>query len=122
MKISEAYASSYLKAADTGGRELDATIADCRLEDLGDETKPVLHFVGKDRGLVLNKTNATTLVDAYGDETDAWRGRRVVIYSSKTQFQGRMVDALRIRVPAESSPAPAAPPAPSDGFNDDIPW
>jgi hypothetical protein len=65
------------------------------------ETKPVLYFVGKKKGLVLNKTNATKLSAAYGDETDEWAGKDVILYPDQATFQGRVVDCIRVRVPAK---------------------
>jgi hypothetical protein len=107
MRISDAFPGSYLKAPDLQGRTVSAAIAEVRLEDLGGEEKPVLYFQGKDRGLVLNKTNAGALVSAYGDETTAWTGQRVELFVARVMFQGRMVDGIRVRVPA---PAPQATP------------
>lgn len=116
MLISAAFPGSYLKAQDLQGRTIPVTIADCRMEDLGGEEKPVLYFEGKERGLVLNKTNASFLVDAYGDETSQWRGRPIELYPARVQFQGRMVDAIRVRVPApplhQPAPGAAAPAQP----------
>lgn len=110
MLISTAFPGTYLKAQDLQGRTIPVTIADCRMEDLGGEEKPVLYFEGKERGLVLNKTNASLLVDAYGDETSQWHGRPIELYPARVQFQGRMVDAIRVRVPAPPlhQPAPGA--------------
>lgn len=114
MKITDAFPSNYLKAADLNGRTVKVTIADCELEHLDDEQKPVLRFQGKQKGMVLNRTNAAVLAAALGDETGAWVGREVELYPDRTMFQGRMVDCLRLRVPA--------PPAPTAGADSDIPW
>lgn len=105
MKISDAYPSAYIKAADLQGRAITVTISDCRLEHFDDESKPLLLFVGASKGLLLNKTNAGTLADAFGDETDDWRGRVVELYPARVMFGGRMVDAIRLRVPT-TAPAP----------------
>ena len=63
------------------------------------EKKPVLYFIGKAKGLVLNKTNGETLSSAYGDETDVWRESIVVLYPTTTSFKGQTVPCLRVRVP-----------------------
>jgi hypothetical protein len=138
MKISDAYPGSYLKAADLQGRAPRVTIADCRMEHFDDESKPLLLFVGKERGLILNKTTAGILVARLGDDTDAWLWRVVELYPDRVMFQGRMVDAIRVRMPAvHQTPPPAAPPAQNPAhaasfqaqapaaappFNDDIPF
>jgi hypothetical protein len=76
---------------------------------VGDGEKPIITFVGKDKGLVLNKTNATMIVDSYGDESDVWVGKEIELYPDKVNYQGQIVPCLRVRIPQ------AAPPPPSDG-------
>ncbi|MGV3518837.1 MAG: hypothetical protein ACO1TH_17255 [Luteitalea sp.] len=119
MRIGSAFPSKYLKAADLQGRRVAVTIDRVELEDVDDgDHKPVLYFRGAERGLVLNRTNAAALTDHLGtDETDQWRGRRVVLFPTRVDFQGRRVDAIRID-PAEASsassvPAPASSAVPS---------
>lgn len=89
MKIGAAFPSKYLKAADLQGRRVPVTIDRVELEDVDDgDRKPVLYFRGTDRGLVLNRTNAAALTDHLGtDETDQWRGRRVVLFPTRVDFQ-----------------------------------
>jgi len=110
MKMSAAFPSKYLKAADLNGREVTVTIEDCQMEKLGEDTRPVLYFRGKDKGLVLNKTNAGMIADSYGDDSDGWTGQPIVIYPDKTLFQGQMTPCLRVRVPAQVAAAGEEPP------------
>ena len=76
MKISAAFPSDYLKCADLGEQPRLVTIRTCVQEWLGQgkdkEQKPVLYFEKGPKGLVLNKTNAKTIVKAYGDDTTGW--------------------------------------------------
>lgn len=99
MKISEEFPSKWLKASDLGGREVRVTMANTEREKIGDDTKLVLYFKGKERGVVLNKTNAGTISDAYGDDTDDWFDQPLILFAVKTDFQGKVVDAIRCRVP-----------------------
>lgn len=103
MKISEAFPSKYLKADDLGGREVTITIDKVERVDVGTEAepqvKPVLYFRDHKKGLVMNVTNATTMRDAYGDETDGWRGKEVILYATPVDFKGQRVPGLRVRVP-----------------------
>lgn len=112
MKMSNSFPSKFLRADDLQGKEVRVTLDRCVYEDVsGDgENKPVLYFQGKKKGLVLNKTNATKLSAAYGDESDDWDGKEAVLYPDSTQFQGRMVDCIRIRVPAQQADPSEAPP------------
>ena len=113
MKIGAAFPGQYLKAADLQGKRIRVVIDKVEMEDIGGETKPVLHFRGKSRGVVLNKTNANAIWGINGsDDTDDWPGTEIVLFPSKTDFQGKRVDCIRID-PPERQPAPkAAPPPP----------
>ena len=52
-------------------------------------------FVGKTKRLLLNKTNATTLATAFGDETDGWIGRKVRLFTRATdKGQGVRIEPL----------------------------
>lgn len=132
MKMSVAFPSKYIAAADLQGRQVDVEIERVEMEDIGDDHKPVAYFVGKSKGLVLNKTNASVIADIYGDETDAWLGRVVTLFPTKVDYQGKRVDAVRVMAPRNAAPLAAAPPrqqtpAPSarntaDIIDDQIPF
>lgn len=100
-KVSEAFPSQFLRAADLQGRTIRAQIDSVRFEDVGSEQKLIVYFAGKDKGLVLNKTNASTVAMAFGDETDNWQGNMIELFPQAVAFQGQMVPAIRVRVPAE---------------------
>ena len=69
------------------------------LEEVGQdrEQKMVAYFRGKQKGLVLNKTNSHALASKFGDDTDDWSGKSVQLYSEPVFFQGRKTDGLRLR-------------------------
>lgn len=123
MKISEEFPSQYLKAADLGGREIRVTMGRVERETIGTDKKLVLYFKGKEKGLVLNKTNAGTIGDGYGDDTDDWYEQSLILFSVKTDYQGKVVDAIRCRVPTAKDNREVAPRRPvggvSDNFRDD---
>lgn len=100
MKIIEVFPGNYLKADGLQGRSVKAVIAGCSLEDLGSEKKPLLHFEGRQKGLVMNKTNSNVIASAYGDDTNGWVGQTIELYPAKAAFKGEIVDAIRVRVPA----------------------
>ena len=126
MKISAAFPSNYLKAADLNDRNVKVTMDRVEMEDIGGDHKPILYFQGKDKGLVLNKTNSNNISAAYGDDTDEWRGCELVLYPAMTDFQGKTVPCIRVRAPAAKDRAPQRPaqPAPRESENpsDDIPF
>jgi len=114
MKIGAAFPGQYLKAADLQGKRVRVVIDKVEMEDIGGEPKPVLHFRGKSRGVVLNKTNATSIWGINGsDEFDDWGGTEIVLFPSKTEFQGKRVDCIRIDPPDAPAPKPKPVPEPT---------
>ena len=117
MDINSAFPSNFLKAADLPqGQDVRVTMDTVALEQMpGDnEQRPVLRFRGKEKGLVLNRTNAETIAHAFGPETLHWSGRQVLLFVASTSFNGRMVPCIRVRVASGQgtpAPAPAAAPA-----------
>lgn len=96
MNINEQFPSKYLKASDLKGAKVRVTISRVEAEEVGDGKKPVAYFVGKDKGLVLNKTNAMIIASQFGPETAGWEGGEIFVYPGKTQFNGQMVDCLKV--------------------------
>jgi len=93
--------SKWLTAADLKSREVKLTIELTQVEDVGDNRKLVIHFLGKEKGLALNKTNARMIAESYGNNSDNWDGKEIVLYPTKTEFQGKMVDCIRVRIPMD---------------------
>jgi hypothetical protein len=82
--------SQWMKAADLDeGEELLLKIKDVTEETVGagkdKETKLCVWFTNHKKGLLLNKTNNRTLRGAFGDETDEWIGKRVVVFVLETE-------------------------------------
>lgn len=99
MNINGAFPSDYLRASDLNGRAFTMNMARVELAKIGDDEKPILYFQGADKGLALNKTNAGTISDLYGDETDNWFGRPIEVFPDQTDFQGKRVACIRVRAP-----------------------
>lgn len=112
------FPNNYIAAADLqeaekkGKKEVVLTISQVRKEklktDRGDEIKPIIYFRemeqrhAKDadkenKRLVLNKTNARTIMGMHGNETDDWIGKKVALYATKCQAFGKQVDCVRVR-------------------------
>lgn len=102
MNVNDAFPSKTLKASDLDGNQVTVTIARVDIEKMGSDTKPVVYFKGKDKGLVLNKTNAKRIVEITGSgETDDWKGHAIILYPTETEFQGETVDCIRIKKPGQ---------------------
>jgi hypothetical protein len=128
MNVNEAFPSKFLKASDIGDAQPTVTMKEVVMEDIGEDRRPILYFVGKDKGVVLNKTNATNISAAYGPDTDDWTGKKVILFTAWVDFQGKSVEAIRIRPAKDGATAPKLPPAShapafeSGGMDDDIPF
>ena len=107
--VNEMFPSKYLKAADLQGHTVAVVIDRLELGEVGQgdekEQKWIMYFEGKEKGLVLNKTNSNMVAAAYGDNTDGWTGKPLELYPTRVPFAGKIVDALRVRTEA---PPPAA--------------
>ena len=106
MNINDAFPSSYLKASDLAGKRVALTISHVEMEDVGrtKDRRPVAYFIGTEKGMVLNKTNANTIAKLHGTDTDSWSGKRIVLFETDVEFSGEMVRAIRV---APSVPPPA---------------
>jgi hypothetical protein len=116
FNISEVYQSSsdFLKADDVGGNMWTVTIKDIGMKDFDDGSRKLLiQFVELDKGLVLNKTNADTIGALYGTNTDGWVGKPVMLFTMPVDYQGKKVQAIRVRAPAQQqTPQRMSPNAP----------
>lgn len=124
MNINEAFPSNYLKSSDLQGSTPTVTMSHVTTEQMGDDRKLVLYFQGKEKGMVLNKTNANNIASLYGPETEDWQGKKIMLAVAWVDFQGRSVEALRVRPPANGKPAPKqeAPARKMADMDDEIPF
>lgn len=107
MRISAAFPSKCLKAADLQDKQVTVVMSHVEMDTIGDDERPVLYFQGKEKGLVLNKTNGNTIAQAFGDDTEDWSGGEVVLFETMVDFQGKTMAAIRCRVPPRK-PVPKA--------------
>jgi len=139
--INDVYQSdnNHLKATDLPpGKQVQVTIAGYEIVEFDDDGKKskkvVLNFQGAEKTLVVNKTNATTIAAVLGEELDTWIGKAICVYSTKVDFGGKMVDAIRVFMPRETvamgNPQPEPQPTPqpvqeqpaAEPPEDDIPF
>ena len=103
MNVNDIFPSNYLKASDLKGAQPRVTIDKVELEILGQgaqaQQRPVIYFLGKDKGLVANKTNMGAIAMVYGDETDEWHGAEIVLFETMVDFQGKTTPAIRVKIP-----------------------
>lgn len=92
--------SRWLKAEDLKGRKHKVRIKDydiVEFEEKGQKKRKIgLSFDGKDKGLMLNKTNAKIVAKQHGQDMDDWVGKEINIYPTTTDYEGRPVECIRV--------------------------
>lgn len=98
MRRDQIFPSKYLKEPDLRGRDVTVTIDYVEQVRLQNKPALLLHFEGKDKALVVNSTIFDQVVGATGeDDTENWRGHRITLFPTTTEFQGRSVPVVRVR-------------------------
>jgi hypothetical protein len=125
--LNDCYGSKYLSAADLGDKKIRTRIAKIRKETMRQQSgaerpKFVLYFTTLDKPMVLNSTNKIALVERLGGVPADWIGAEIGLYTENTQFAGKPVKGLRLRVlgPAKTT-AKAAPAKPAKSV-EEAPW
>src|SRR5262245_53199554 len=93
--------AAYLKASDLQAPQTRVRIHSVTEEEVGtpSEMKVVLQFTSdKLKPFILNYTNCVTLVEAFAADEEQWVGKVIVLVKTKTLFQGKTVDAIRIQI------------------------
>lgn len=109
MKVKDMFPREYLAAEDLAGKSWTLVMTNLRLEKIWNgttkEEKYVLAFCTRQgeptkKRLVLNRTNADRIAEVYGDETDLWMNKPVVIGPSTTRVAGERTSCIRVDVEA----------------------
>jgi hypothetical protein len=109
------HASRFLSASDLGGASHVVQIARIGREQLQDgKIKPSIHFVGKQKALLCNKTNWGTLGAAFGKDLNSWVGHSIELFAMPCQGPNGMTQGVRVRavsqpLPTMASEQPVAP-------------
>jgi len=82
--------------ASTFSGEKIYTIAEVQLEKLRDKDKYVLYFQEDTIGLPLNVTNLKALINAYGNDTDNWIGKKVRLKTATIIFNAQQKNTIII--------------------------
>jgi len=67
-----------------------------------EEIKPVMYFVGKQKGLILTATNQDFLRSTFGDEITASYGKAITLKAIQKKVAGRMIDTIIIGIPPQA--------------------
>jgi hypothetical protein len=139
--LASSYDQSKFFRAEDVPQEKTLKIKGVSEETMADQSqKLVVWFTNNKKGLPLNRTNNRTIRGAYGDDTAGWTNKLIVVFPTQADFRGKLVGALRVRIPikenpnittgpqtattksaAKTKPAPAAEPEDEDlELNDEI--
>ncbi|MDH3719351.1 MAG: hypothetical protein OES79_14625 [Planctomycetota bacterium] len=117
-----AFPSKWLRVEDLP-HAVTVEIEEARWEEMGDDSKVVVRFVGKEKGLPLNVTNWGAIEAALNEaDTDRWKGKHIELYPTTTHFRGKEVGCIRVRPDPSEPPAPDPPPPAAPAIDDDIPF
>lgn len=129
--------SRFFKAADLAAEKklkIKSVTEELVGMDKDKERKLVVWFTNDERGLVLNRINNRTMRGAFGDATDGWAGKVIVVFPTMAEFRGKMGPALGVRIAPPKQAAAAVKPADhpvedapakplvDDDLNDEVPW
>jgi len=95
----------YLKAAHLpAGKTVPAEVDRIEFRTLHprpgvEEIKPVMFFIGKQKGLILTSTNQDFLRLTFGDEISASHGKSITLRAVRKTIAGRGVDTILIGLP-----------------------
>jgi hypothetical protein len=109
--IRDIYSGDTLSAADLpAGVQVPVVIEAVRAVHFDDGNKLELHFRGKRKVLMCNKTNAMRIADQHGDDYTTWPGKAIFLQRDVTHFQGREVECVRVARQPVARPASQLPP------------
>lgn len=109
MRKTDALPKEFITGEEIGQREIKLVIANVVMKKMpnSNDHKPVMYFVGKERGMVVNSGNWDVMKTVYTDESDLWAGKTVILYSVQTQTPtGEPILGCRLRI--EAGPETAA--------------
>ena len=108
MKMSKMFPSNYLSKEDLEKPEIftiDMVDMEKVTNEDGEKEAPVVYFTDDNsKPFILNKTNAVTLAEKFGEDSDDWSGRIIELFKDPDiMFRGKKIGGIRIRVPKAST-------------------
>lgn len=103
MHVDLMFPSKYLKAVDLAGQAVTLTIEGVTSEQVQmtngrKEPKYAVSFVGTEKQLILNKTNAKTIARVLGEpKAINWKGAKITLKPARCEAFGEIVDCIRVK-------------------------
>ena len=108
MNVNDIFGGTTLSASDLKGGPVTVRIAAVTHRQFNDGDKLEIRFHGARKTLLCNKTNARSIAEMHGTETDDWLGQSITLVASQTDFQGRQVACVRVQMPSRQINEPPA--------------
>ncbi|MGI0034338.1 MAG: hypothetical protein ACRD98_00520 [Nitrososphaera sp.] len=127
MNFNSLFPNKYLAASDVADAPLHAVMDSVTFESLPDGAqKPCVHLRGE-KSFILNRTNGIAIAAAYGEETDAWYGKPIILFQETVPFKGKYVPAIRVKIPVEDPKLEATPKTPTvkgrpSAYHEEVPF
>lgn len=100
-KVSDIYGGNWVKAEHLQGQDVTVQIESVSVEQVGDgddkKKQIVLGFVGMEKRLGVNATNANTISALYGDEIETWSGKAITLFPTTCEMNAKTVACIRVR-------------------------
>jgi hypothetical protein len=112
MDMERAIPSPWFSASDFDSVGKEFTIGNVMMQQVQAQFKPVIFFQGQEKALILNGTTNKVLIGLYGKESNAWTGKKIVLYSYMGQPQFGNPAQLRLGVRAPDNQAQPEKPSP----------
>lgn len=124
MNLNDLIETKYIKQEDVDGEVL-VTIRSVKKENVAKEDdepkyKGVIKFDEFKKPMVANPTNLKRIAKAFGNDTEGWIEKQVILYvDPDVEFGGKIVGGLRLRVPSRIAKG-AAPKRSLDDVNAEL--
>ena len=109
MDISSFLGGNFLTHLDLPAQTQIWHIKDVKQGLVGTDQKVCVWFHQHAKPLGLNKVNLKVIAEAFGVQAAAWVGRSIEVFKTQCDYQGRLVDCIRLRVPPQAPPPSQVP-------------
>ena len=97
VNVKKFVSAKYLSAKNIGENRGKTFVIDSAFSDvINEDEKLCIRLSGIDTPMVLNQTNLTILIDAYGVDTDSWINNKVMLNVVKVTFNGQLTDGIQL--------------------------
>ena len=106
MKTQDVFPNRFVKAEDLVNDKI-VTIESVVIESVYNpgehvaKDHPIVYFHNATKGMLLNKTNWNSIAELYGDDTDGWIGKKVVLFAKEVSTPDGPQPAVRIKAVGE---------------------